>query len=99
MPLKQYKLAIEIAARCKKYSELTKTENEKITEFLGDKADIEAYLRATAYSRGHLDNEVKYFPLGEDFYADLLKELKKAEKFIFMEYFLMKMEAEKKKMK
>ncbi len=88
MPLKQYKLAIEIAARCKKYSELTKTENEKITEFLGDKADIEAYLRATAYSRGHLDNEVKYFPLGEDFYADLLKELKKAEKFIFMEYFI-----------
>lgn len=88
MSLKQYKLAIEISARCKKYSELTKAENDAINEFLGDKADIETYLRATAYSRGHLDNEVKYFPVGEAFYADLLAELEKAEKFIFMEYFI-----------
>lgn len=29
-----------------------------------------------------------YYPLGEDFHAALLEELKKAEKFIFMEYFI-----------
>lgn len=33
-------------------------------------------------------NEVKYYPLGEDAYKVMLEELKKAEKFIFMEYFI-----------
>ncbi len=36
----------------------------------------------------HKDNEVTYYPFGEDFYPELLKELKKAKKFIFMEYFI-----------
>ena len=31
-------------------------------------------------------NEVKYFPLGEDAYKVILRELKKAEKFVFIEY-------------
>ncbi len=33
-------------------------------------------------------NRVTYYPLGEEKYADMLTELKKAEKFIFMEYFI-----------
>ena len=33
-------------------------------------------------------NEIKYFALGEDAYKVILKELKKAEKFIFIEYFI-----------
>ncbi|MBQ7066974.1 MAG: cardiolipin synthase [Lachnospiraceae bacterium] len=32
--------------------------------------------------------EAEYFPLGEEKYEDLLVELKKAEKFIFLEYFI-----------
>ena len=31
---------------------------------------------------------VKYFPLGEDMFAAMLEELEKAEKYIFMEYFI-----------
>ena len=31
------------------------------------------------------NTQVEYFPLGEDFWAALLRELRKAEKFIFME--------------
>ena len=34
------------------------------------------------------NNEVTYYDYGETFYPELLKELKKAEKFIFMEYFI-----------
>lgn len=34
------------------------------------------------------NTEVTYFPLGEDKFAALLEELKKAEKFIFLEYFI-----------
>lgn len=34
------------------------------------------------------NNEIKYYPLGDDVYPVMLDELKKAEKFIFMEYFI-----------
>ena len=34
------------------------------------------------------DTKVTYFPLGEDKYAALIPELRKAEKFIFLEYFI-----------
>ena len=36
----------------------------------------------------HKNTEVKYYSLGEDNYVDLIKELKKAKKYIFMEYFI-----------
>lgn len=34
------------------------------------------------------DNELKYYPFGEEVYKDMLLELKKAQKYIFMEYFI-----------
>ena len=34
------------------------------------------------------NTEVKYYKAGEDNYEDLIKELKKAKKYIFMEYFI-----------
>jgi cardiolipin synthase len=44
------------------------------------------------YERGHFpayDNaSVKYFPLGEDKYKELVYQLERAEDFIFMEYFI-----------
>lgn len=42
------------------------------------------YGKYPIYSR----TEATYFPLGDDFYPALLEELKKAEAFIFMEYFI-----------
>ena len=34
------------------------------------------------------NTEIKYFPLGEDVYPIMIEELKKAKKFIFIEYFI-----------
>ena len=34
------------------------------------------------------NNDITYYEFGEKFYPELLKELKKAKKFIFMEYFI-----------
>lgn len=34
------------------------------------------------------DNEVSYYPIGEEAFEAMLEELKKAEKFIFLEYFI-----------
>ena len=45
---------------------------------------LENHANAPVYS----GTDVTYYPLGEDFFEALLPELEKAEKFIFMEYFL-----------
>ena len=89
MSVRQQRQMIEITCRCKKYSELTPNENEELYAELDGQAGIENYLRRTAFSRGHLHNKVEYFRSGEAFYKDFLKELEKAEKFIFMEYFIL----------
>ena len=46
------------------------------------------YMENTAGFPAYHNSTVRYYPLGEDKFADLLVELKKAEKFIFMEYFI-----------
>lgn len=46
--------------------------------YMGNTAGFPAYHNSTAV----------YYPLGEDKFADLLADLKKAEKFIFIEYFI-----------
>lgn len=88
MSTSQYKKMVDVACRCKKFSELTPAENDGILSEIEDCTGIENYLRRNAFSRGHLNNRVDYFKSGEEFYADLLEELEKAEKFIFMEYFI-----------
>lgn len=35
------------------------------------------------------DTSVEYFPLGEDFFESVISELKKAKKFIYLEYFIL----------
>lgn len=35
-----------------------------------------------------MDSDVKYYPLGEEMYADMLRALESAEHFIFLEYFI-----------
>lgn len=58
------------------------------TAVLGDNIGIENYLYKSGSTSGHINNRVTYFKLGEEFWQDLLAELDKAEKYIFMEYFI-----------
>ncbi|MBO4337088.1 MAG: cardiolipin synthase [Lachnospiraceae bacterium] len=50
--------------------------------------NISYYLQNTSLMPCYDNTKVSFFPLGEDMYEDLLIELEKAEKFIFMEYFI-----------
>ena len=50
--------------------------------------DLSRYLCRGGCFNVYNDTEVKYYPLGENMLEDLLEDLKKAEKFIFMEYFI-----------
>lgn len=46
------------------------------------------YLHNVAKARAFDHTETKYYQIGEDLYQDLLNDLKKAKKFIFLEYFI-----------
>ncbi len=46
------------------------------------------YIADVAQCPPYKDTAVRYFPLGEDFLPVFLKELRKAEKYIFLEYFI-----------
>lgn len=65
-----------------KQDEKTKEEIEK-----EDMENLQYIINRTAYPITK-NNQVTYYEFGEKFYPALLKELKKAEKFIFMEYFI-----------
>lgn len=88
MKKKEAKRIKEIHEKVKPYNHLTKEAQLNLQRQLGDFAGVENYLKNSSFQHGHLNNKVTYFKSGEDFFADLIIELKKAEKFIFMEYFI-----------
>ena len=68
------------------------TQNEMaVAEVSIDKpanANLAKFLSSQVGYPLHRNTAVKYFPLGEDKFAELLVQLKKAETYIFMEYFI-----------
>ena len=61
---------------------------ETIRAEVPDLSPIAHYLSRQAHAPVFTHTEVTYYPLGEDFFTALLAELEQAEKFIFLEYFL-----------
>ena len=59
-----------------------------ITRDAPDLLPIARYLRDYAHAPAYANTDVTYYPLGEAMFEAMLEELEKAEKFIFMEYFL-----------
>ncbi len=84
---KEYARA-EKAAKCmKKYQQQTTLINDLKEQ------DTDAWLQAnylydTAGMPCYGNSKTTYYPVGEDFHVALLDELRKAERFIFMEYFI-----------
>lgn len=64
---------------------------ESITgELDGGAAGLFKYLEGSAGYPTAKDTTVRYYRVGEEMYADLIPELEKAEKFIFLEYFIIR---------
>ena len=61
---------------------------EEANAYLGEEAGIAKYLKATSGGGGQLHNDVKYYPVGEKMWLDMLEALRNAKKFILMEYFI-----------
>lgn len=65
--------------------ENVKTQLEEESQKMGHFAD---YLYSYDHCPVYSDTQATYYPLGDDQFQDILTELKKAEKFIFLEYFI-----------
>lgn len=67
-------------------------QDQKVTEALwaskSANAQLSYYLSHQLGFPTYRNTEVEYFPVGEDKFASMINELEKAEKFIFMEYFI-----------
>ena len=70
------------------YSEFLKTNKETRKEIDDKKLSNLKYIAKYSRFAVSKNNDITYYEFGEKFYPELLKELKKAEKFIFMEYFI-----------
>ena len=54
----------------------------------GHMAGLARYVETVGGYPAYKNSRATYFPLGEDKFKDLLRELEKAEHFIFLEYFI-----------
>ncbi len=72
----------------KKYNKYLVSNKEIKKEIETQKLDNISYLTNRTNYFVSTNNEITYYNFGEKFYPEFLKELRKAEKFIFMEYFI-----------
>ena len=87
MKKKDYKFLNEIFTNLGPHAEKAPTK-EELEAFLGEKMAYENYLQQASFSTGQLGNEVKYYPVGEKMWLDMIEALKGAREFILMEYFI-----------
>lgn len=80
---KMLKSIVKTDKESKKYL----TQDENIKDLYKDNSRIK-YISDYAGFPVTTNNEVDYYPLGEEAFKVMLEELKKAEKFIFFEYFI-----------
>ena len=53
-----------------------------------DLPDIAHYLKTHGHAEAYTNSLVRYFPLGELAFEEMLKQMEAAEKYIFLEYFI-----------
>lgn len=85
---KQQKVIKKIRNKNKKYIEISEDEENNNKKLLGSYYGQNKYIENTSLNKAAKNTNITYFKNGELFFDDLIKELKKAKKFIFMEYFI-----------
>ena len=83
-----YERLTELAEYTKRYVVPRGEVREKLRAESPHMGQLAHYLEKCDNSPVYDSTQVKYYPLGELQFADMVEELKKAEKFIFMEFFI-----------
>lgn len=79
-----------LRAQLEKSAEYLGTQESITGELDGGAAGLFKYLEGSAGYPTAKNTTVRYYRVGEEMYADLLPELEKAEKFILLEYFIIR---------
>lgn len=79
-----------LRAQLEKSAEYLGTQESITGELDGGAAGLFKYLEGSAGYPTAKNTTVRYYRVGEEMYADILPELEKAEKFIFLEYFIIR---------
>lgn len=87
---KKSKLLKNIYKYEEEYEKYLKQDSYILNEIKTKKLDNIKYITNRTNYIVSSNNQITYYDFGEKFYPELLKELKKAEKFIFMEYFIIR---------
>lgn len=72
----------------KKYISQDETVRKRLAEESCHMSRFAEYMLSNDNSPVYGNTKVKFYPLGDDQFPDMLEEIKKAEKFIFLEFFI-----------
>lgn len=78
----------DTSRKIRKYQVQEPQVTEKLNRQDRQMGNLSRYIYGKGGFPTYQNSSVKYFPLGEDKFKTLVQELEKAEKFIFMEYFI-----------
>lgn len=85
---KETRKSIQMLKECEDENLKHKNANEELYAENPEIYQQAEYLRIYANSPAFKNTQTVYFPLGDDMFPAFLEELSKAEKFIFLEYFI-----------
>lgn len=85
---KEKKRIVYAHNQCIAYAKISDIEIVKHKEYTIEYSPVFDYLRGVTSLNGSLGNDVKYYPSGQDFFKDFIDNLKEAEEFIFLEFFI-----------
>lgn len=88
IPTNQRRRATPIEGRYEEAMTLAAFTTDGLRDRDPDAALQSAYLKNAAMAPVYTHTETEYFPLGDTMYPRMLEELRKARRFIFMEYFI-----------
>ena len=89
-PTRKIAKYVEEHALIAKYLDLDEEPNEVKSENCGRMSSLFHYIRRTSSYHAYKNTDINYYTFGEQMFEDLLEDLGKAEKFIFLEYFIIK---------
>ena len=84
-----YRRLTMLGHQSKKYLKQNSQQKEKLKQENPQMDGMVSYMMEHGNCPVYGQTSVTYFPLGDDMFPEMLRQIEKAEKFIFMEYFIL----------
>lgn len=84
-----YRRLTMLGHQSKKYLKQNSQQKEKLKQENPQMDGMVSYMMEHGNCPVYGQTSVTYFPLGDDMFLEMLRQIEKAEKFIFMEYFIL----------